>query len=61
MKEYEDLEKRVMQFNTLSLPGQPFGMHMGTSYLVFDLWQAVMELSDKIKTLEAATGEGEKG
>ena len=32
-----DLAARVTQFNMMQLPGQPFGMHMGTSYLVNDL------------------------
>lgn len=40
----EDLEERVNQFNSLSLPGQPMGMHMGTSYLVNDLWKEVQRL-----------------
>ncbi len=34
-----DLSARVNKFNTLQLPGQPMGMHMGTSYLVNDLWK----------------------
>ena len=37
----EDLKTRVNQFNALSLPGQPMVMHMGTSYLVNDLWRAL--------------------
>ena len=32
-----DIAARVTQFNMMQLPGQPFGMHMGTSYLVNDL------------------------
>jgi hypothetical protein len=42
----KELEKRVEQFRTLSLPGQPMSLHMGTSYLVSDLWAKVKELSD---------------
>ena len=34
-----DLRERVAQFNCLELPGQPMGMHMGTSYLINDLWR----------------------
>ena len=34
----DDLRDRVSKFNMLGLPGQPMGMHMGTSYLVGDLW-----------------------
>jgi hypothetical protein len=41
----EQLRKRVMQFKTMSLPGQPMSMHMGTSYLVGDLDKAIAALS----------------
>lgn len=34
----DDLQERVNCFNMLALPGQPQGMHMGTSYLIGDLW-----------------------
>ena len=40
----DELEKRVQQFNSLSLPGQGVSMHMGTSYLVNDLWREVQRL-----------------
>ena len=40
----DELEERVRKFNSLSLPGQPMGMHMGTSYLVNDLWREVQRL-----------------
>lgn len=40
----DDLENRVQQFITLSLPGQPMSMHMGTSRLVNDLWREVQRL-----------------
>ena len=40
----DELEERVYKFNSLSLPGQPMGMHMGTSYLVNDLWREVKRL-----------------
>jgi hypothetical protein len=39
-----ELKGRVDQFHCLELPGQPMGMHMGTSYLVDDLWRAVRSL-----------------
>lgn len=32
------LDRRVSQFNQLLLPGQPPTMHMGTMYLVSDLY-----------------------
>ena len=40
----DDLADRVYKFNRLQLPGQPMGMHMGTSYLVNDLWMEVQRL-----------------
>ena len=48
-EQMEDLEERVLQFNTLQLPGQPMAMHMGTSYLVNDLWAEVKRLRDDAK------------
>lgn len=35
---FKDLRARVCKYNMLQLPGQPELMHMGTSYLVSDLW-----------------------
>ena len=43
-EEETSFEERVHQFNTLKLPGQPMSMHMGTSYLVNDLWGEVQKL-----------------
>lgn len=43
----DTLEERVRKFNSLQLPGQPLGMHMGTSYLVNDLWQEVKRLREE--------------
>lgn len=51
----EDARKRVLQFDMLELPGQPQGMHMGTSYLVHDLLriaEALSELSEDPRTAE---------
>lgn len=45
----DDLQNRVEKFQALELPGQPMGMHMGTLYLVNDLWLEVQRLR---KTLE---------
>lgn len=42
-EQMKDLSERVEQFHTLSLPGQPMMMHMGTSCLVSDLWKALQE------------------
>ncbi len=49
--EKPSLEERVQQFNSLRLPGQPMGMHMGTSYLVNDLWRALKEANDRAERL----------
>lgn len=47
----ESLESRVTQFRCLELPGQPMSMHMGTSYLVNDLWGRVKEQAAEIERL----------
>lgn len=39
------LKERVLAFKTFSLPGQPVSCHMGTSYLVNDLWQEIERLT----------------
>ena len=44
----EELKKRVDQFNMLELPGQPMMMHMGTSYLMNDLWRDLNRISDEL-------------
>ena len=55
----EDLEKRTMDFKCLQLPGQPMMGHMGTNYLVNDLYQAMkmldrenLELQNQIQNLQ---------
>ena len=45
-----DLEERVYKFQTGELPGQPMSKHMGTSYLVNDLWKEVKRLR-RIETI----------
>ena len=47
--DFDDLKRRVRDFNLNRLPGQPLATHMGTSYLVNDLWRAVKELRDQAK------------
>ena len=47
----EDLEKRVEQFQLLMLPGQPMFKHMGTAYLVSDLWKEVKKLRKEVSNL----------
>ena len=42
-----DLKERVNRFNMLQLPGQPQGMHMGTSYLVNDLLRELEKRKDE--------------
>ena len=38
------LEEKILQFERLQLPGQLPAMHMGTYYLVRDLWEEVKRL-----------------
>lgn len=42
-----DLKDRVFKFNMMELPGQPQGMHMGTSYLLNDLWGELYEVPQR--------------
>lgn len=60
----DDLKDRIEKFNLLELPGQPMMMHMGTSYLVGDLWREINRLTanqqeqrDFIQRLERLLGE----
>lgn len=46
------LKERKNQFHFLELPGQPQGMHMGTSYLVTDLWKAASDAADALEALD---------
>jgi hypothetical protein len=50
----DDLEKRVQQFKTLQLPGQPIGMHVGTANLVNDLWREVQRLQQEAEVHKGA-------
>ncbi len=45
----EKLHEQVRQFQTLTLPGQPIMMHMGTLYLVRDLMRAVEQLVAQLR------------
>ena len=49
MDKIQDLKQKVQDFNMLKLPGQPMMMHMGTSYLVNDLWKRIAELGEAIE------------
>ena len=51
------LEERVNLFNRMALPGQPLGMHMGTSYLVNDLMREIRELQAELRIAESALEE----
>ncbi|KKN10932.1 hypothetical protein LCGC14_1031610 [marine sediment metagenome] len=51
------LEERVLQFSMLELPGQPRMMHMGTSYLVNDLWTELQRKDEDIR--KALEGEAD--
>lgn len=46
-----DLESRVESFSLMELPGQPRFMHLGTSYLVNDLWREVKHLKGVLDTI----------
>lgn len=46
------LKERVEQFNSHTLPGQPVGSHMGTVYLVNDLWKEVQCLRTIIQNAD---------
>lgn len=52
--ETDELNERVTQYRTNSLPGQPIGAHMGTSYLIGDLMAAVIERDAEIARLREA-------
>jgi len=41
---FADLKERIDKFMLLQLPGQPMAMHMGTSYLVNDLWRELQRV-----------------
>lgn len=51
MSEKPDLETRVRQFERLELPGQMPIMHMGTAYLVGDLWREIGRLRAALVTI----------
>lgn len=53
------LEERVSLFNQMALPGQPLGIHMGTSYLVNDLMREIQELREALKPFAEAETENE--
>ena len=42
------LRKQVLAYKMLELPGQPISVHMGTSYLINDLWNEIERLNDVI-------------
>ncbi len=62
-KDLESLRNRVIAFSCLELDGQPPMMHMGTAYLVNDLWAEVQRLHEVLKRhqIDPETGDGEVG
>lgn len=46
-----ELKTRVDQFNRMQLPGQMQMMHMGTSYLVNDLFRALSDVMEEREIL----------
>lgn len=53
---FSDLTDRVSKFHLLQLPGQPQGMHMGTSYLIADLWCELQRVEDLKQVARNAVG-----
>lgn len=49
----DDLEQRIEQYQCFELPGQPMTAHMGTSYLINDLWKEVNRLRAELGALRA--------
>jgi hypothetical protein len=49
----DDLADRVTQFQCMELPGQPQMAHMGTTYLVMDLWRALRAERERAEKAEA--------
>jgi len=45
MSDKPSLEERVISFHVMELPGQPQMMHMGTSFLICDLWREICRLT----------------
>lgn len=45
MTDQKSLKQRVEAFRTMQMPGQTFPQHMGTFYLVNDLWREIERLN----------------
>lgn len=52
-KNIDNLDERVTAFRCFGLPGQPMASHMGTTYLVNDLWNEVIKQQEEIASLTA--------
>lgn len=52
-KNIDNLDGRVTAFRCFALPGQPMAAHMGTTYLVNDLWNEVIRQQEEIASLTA--------
>lgn len=52
MTNFTKLTASVAQFHTRQLPGQPAAMHMGTFYLVNDLWVAIRDAQAAVAALD---------
>ncbi len=48
-----NLDERVLHFKTFRLPGQPMATHMGTHYLINDLNDERLRLTERVKQFEA--------
>lgn len=54
MKIYEDLKDRYEKWQRMELPGQPPAMHMGTCYLMNDLWHEIQRLRELLSKENAS-------
>lgn len=50
-----NFEERLNKFRRLELPGQPPSMHMGTAYLVEDLWKEIVALRAELAKTKSAS------
>ncbi len=42
--EFTAMKLKVEQFQSMQLPGQPLGMHMGTYYLMAQMWKTINDM-----------------
>ena len=52
-----NIEERYRQFQVMELPGQPRSMHMGTSYLVNDMWAEIKRLRAALEKIAGSSAD----